>query len=272
MYKTIKFPNGETLIQVNDLNGDITVSFEYPYCAQSIITLAMLKEVLDREYKHNRKILWMPYVPFSRMDRIINKNESFSLKVFSNMINLLNFEEVWIQDPHSDVTTALINNVKIIGNLSFIGGVIRYLGIKDGFTLVSPDAGASKKTGFIAENISNVSGVIQCLKHRNIKTGKIEGIKIADCPKHVDNPIVVIDDICSRGGTFLGIADILHSDERTKGKKLYLVVTHFEGTASLDLYGKYAGVFFCNYIGDKDNFESVSLKAIQIGANGEHIK
>lgn len=46
------------------------------------------------------------------MDRVKNPDEVFTLKYFCEFINDLKFDVVYVNDPHSDVSMALLNNVK----------------------------------------------------------------------------------------------------------------------------------------------------------------
>jgi ribose-phosphate pyrophosphokinase len=66
------------------------------------------------------------------------------------------------------------------------------------------------------------------IKKRDWTTGKIEGLDVAgSVDKIKDSNILIIDDICSRGGTFY------HSAKKLKelgAKKIYLYITHCENT------------------------------------------
>ena len=66
------------------------------------------------------------------------------------------------------------------------------------------------------------------LKRRDWETGKIEGLDvIGDAEMIVGKTILIVDDICSRGGTFY------HSAKKLKelgADKIYLFVTHCENT------------------------------------------
>ena len=55
----------------------------------------------------------MPYIPDARMDRVKKRKEIFTLKYFAQIINLLNFKQVEVLDPHSDVSAALFNKVHV---------------------------------------------------------------------------------------------------------------------------------------------------------------
>ena len=66
------------------------------------------------------------------------------------------------------------------------------------------------------------------IKRRNWETGKIEGLDVAGCVDKIKGSnILIVDDICSRGGTFY------HSAKKLKelgANKIYLYVTHCENT------------------------------------------
>lgn len=113
-----KFPNGESLINSQELNikewvNTIKLKFESD---NDITHLIFLKEHLDElNIKCN---LIIPYMPYSRMDRTEGFTV-FTLKHLCRLINNLNFEEVSIYEPHSDVCVALLDRVKVI-NMSAI--------------------------------------------------------------------------------------------------------------------------------------------------------
>ncbi|MCS5737063.1 ribose-phosphate pyrophosphokinase-like domain-containing protein, partial [Herbiconiux daphne] len=65
--------------------------------------------------------LLMPYIPYARQDRNMVGHDAFTLKVFAAMLNSYNLDSVVVVDPHSDVSTGLINNVKIITQADVIG-------------------------------------------------------------------------------------------------------------------------------------------------------
>jgi ribose-phosphate pyrophosphokinase len=99
--------------------------------------------------------------------------------------------------------------------------------------LVSPDAGSNKKVANVAKYLNNISGqdicVVRADKLRNVATGQIiETTVYAD--DLTGKECYIIDDICSKGGTFCALAKVL----KAKGaSKVYLVVSHYEGTANI---------------------------------------
>ena len=143
-----KFPNGEAMInstnlKLRDTNNEIKLTFEND---EDITHLIFLKGHLDElRIKCN---LLIPYMPYSRMDRTEGITV-FTLKHFCKLINNLGFESVTIYEPHSEVSTALLDRVKVV-NMSKI---LTYELLKklnrqeEEVYLVYPDAGAAKRYG-----------------------------------------------------------------------------------------------------------------------------
>ena len=46
----------------------------------------------------------MPYIPNARKDRAHREKDVFTLKYFANIINSLNFDNVYVLNPHSNVS------------------------------------------------------------------------------------------------------------------------------------------------------------------------
>lgn len=70
--------------------------------------------------KHIRNIrkdafisLRLPYIPHARMDRIEDDSTIFTLKWFCEEINSLEFNQVIVRDPHSNVSVALLDKIQI---------------------------------------------------------------------------------------------------------------------------------------------------------------
>lgn len=161
----------------------------------------------------------LPYFPGARQDRVMVPGEPLTVRVYADLINSLDLEEVIIFDPHSEVTPALLNRCTVISNHHFIKTVLEQL--PGEVTLVAPDGGALKKIYKLSEALGGLP-VVACSKNRDVHTGHLSGFTV-----HADNlqnrDCLVVDDICDGGGTFIGLAQALR--ERGAGK-LYLAVSH----------------------------------------------
>jgi ribose-phosphate pyrophosphokinase len=229
-FTQIQFPCGEphvTLTELPVLGRDVSVTFEFENAGE-IVTLALLVDAIKRA-GCTPYALTMPYVPFGRQDRVANVGEPLSISVFCEFINNLGFRWVFITDPHSDVTPALLKNVRVISQEEVFNHI--FLGIKD-FYLVSPDAGATKKIHKLAARVNPIS-VIQCEKVRDTKTGKITETKVHLDDWQLARDCYIVDDLCDGGGTFIAIAKEL----RKHGcGKIYLLVTHGFFTKGLEVF------------------------------------
>ena len=230
-YEKKVFPCGEIhLSEVHvDLYGAGLVTMEYE-TSEDLVELAILKHTLDQNNYYNRKIcLNMPYIPFSRQDRVNTSGECFSLKWFCEFINRMNFAEVFVCDPHSDVSTALLNNVSVTTQEQVFS---MHFERKKDFYLVAPDGGSLKKIYDLAEDV-DCKGVIMASKNRNTDTGEITGTEV-----HFNNDLggrdcYIVDDICDGGRTFIEIAKIL---KKKNCGKIVLMVTHGFFTKGLDVF------------------------------------
>ena len=213
------FPDGTLLLKTNHINFEQPIKIEWYYENDeelfSIICLA-------KKCK-SHKTLIMPYCPHARQDRVKSEEDVFTLKYFAEVINSLGFNEVHILDPHSNVCAALIDRVVVVPPLHFIlRGAINKIKDKN-LVLFFPDEGSMKRYSDMFE-LPYAFG----MKKRDWKTGQIQGLDVID--NSIDlkgKTILIIDDICSRGGTFYHSAKALK--ELGVGD-IYLWVTHCENT------------------------------------------
>lgn len=173
-------------------------------------------------YASHKAILYIPYLPHARMDRVKNPEDVFTLRTFAHVINSMDFERVYVWDAHSNVGPALIDRCHDVNALTWIQEAITQLGYaKENICLFFPDEGAQKRYGGMFPDYKQAFGI----KNRNWETGKIEGYMIIGEDNVKDNHILIIDDICSYGNTFVKAAEALH-EAGANGIDLY--VTHCE--------------------------------------------
>lgn len=170
-------------------------------------------------------ILFLPYVPNARMDRVheIDK-EIHALKYFARFINDLKFSAVYIFDPHSDATVSLLDRVVPTSNVEMVQQAVE--DCRPDF-IFYPDAGAMKRYSKDA-TLPYLYGD----KTREWKTGKITGLEVKN-PMNLKpadflgKRILIVDDICSRGGTFALAATELR---KLGFSEIFLYVSHLENT------------------------------------------
>lgn len=200
---------------------------------EDIIDLMLLNDaVLRLGFKLSSKTLVMPYIPFARQDRVMNRGEALSVHVFTDLLNSLEFDKVEVDDPHSDVSAALINNVKINHQHTIVYKELAWKIKHEDLLLVSPDAGAIKKTQKLADTMSLEAPVVG-FKKRDTTTGDITGTGVLGDVSGRD--VLIVDDICDGGYTFIKLGESL---KELGAKRVLLWVTH-------GIFAKGADVFSC---------------------------
>lgn len=195
--QSIKFPVDALWSGLNDM--PIMISWYYD-SDEELFTLACVVYWVRRSRGSKRIIkLYMPYVPNARMDRIKNVNENFSLKVFANFINSLGFDAIQVYNAHSNVSEALINNIY---NEMPNGDVNYCINSYKPDVIFFPDEGACKRYSDLKSVKESGLPVIFGIKKRDWKTGKILGLDVVSDIDIKGKKILIVDDICSAGGTF----------------------------------------------------------------------
>lgn len=173
--------------------------------SDEVMQLLMVVDALKR-FAPKSISLTCSYFPYARQDRVCNTGEALAVKVIAQLINSLNFERVSIFDPHSDVTPALIDRVKVTDCTWLAERINRHAPLKPGYILVAPDLGATKKTQKIARTLNYNGDILQFEKTRNLATGEITGIKATTDFNCTKKHFIIFDDICDGGRTFIEIA------------------------------------------------------------------
>ncbi|BBE75378.1 MULTISPECIES: ribose-phosphate diphosphokinase [Phytobacter] len=178
-----------------------------------------VRHVTDIAVSH----LELAWLPWARQDRHMVNGDSFALKVFANQLNTLNFNKVFLLDPHSDAAAAAINNSVVIAQETCLMKSENLLqAINTGkLMLVAPDAGALKKI----HNVAKASGARDyaiLTKERDVATGNLTGFSLVS-GNVAGKDVLIVDDLCDAGGTFIGSAQVLR-DAGARSVSLY--VTH----------------------------------------------
>ena len=266
--ETKHFPDGTPLIKLDPMdiqgdfasNGGMTIINWFYESMDELFTLQCLVGHL-RDNCFETVCLYMPYLPNARQDRVKNEEDVFTLKYFCQIINSLNFKWVHILDAHSSVGPALIDRVINESPRSILLNVFTKLNIiekldMDNFITFYPDEGAMKRYSQLIES-PYAFGV----KRRNWEDGQIIGLDVITSEPLEGKDVLIIDDICSRGGTFY------HSAKKLKEmgvNKIYLFITHCENTileGELLTSGLIEEVFTTNSIFTK---EHEKIKVIEI--------
>lgn len=211
------FGAGELNIKLEPIEGNVDIAWNYEHDGE-LFTIACIRHY----YANKRCFLTMPYLPHARMDRVKNPEDVFTLQTFASFINGLAFEKVRVLDAHSNVGIALIHRCENMSPKEYIQKVIDKLGYnKYCLCLFFPDEGAQKRYGEMFPEYRQAFGI----KKRNWETKRIEGYMIVGQEHITNSHVLIIDDICSYGNTFIKAAEAVN-EAGAEGVSLY--VTHCE--------------------------------------------
>lgn len=219
---------------------------------RDLIRIGLVKDALERLGVKDVN-LTLGYFPQARADRVFEVGNPLPIKVFADILNSFGFSRVSIYDPHSDVSSALINNVDIVSQTDMLRNQLsiikRYL---PEFALCAPDLGATKKI-FDSVQAFGHTDYIQAVKIRDVKTGNI--VKCDLTVDKVEGNILIVDDICDGAASFKFLAQKL----KEKGAfKVGLYVTHGIFSKGLEVLDGYVDYIFCpNIVGNYVNQEDI---------------
>jgi ribose-phosphate pyrophosphokinase len=257
-YKITKFSDGQQTLELVGWNEKVSGGGIYSDPIEILMRIKSFRDLeilicavkIIRNIEPDRKIdLRVPYFLGARSDRRFTPDGVNYLKqVICPIINSLNFNEVEVLDPHSDVLEACLENFKKKDNKVLVKLALRDLlteqwkaeekeisldnwilstWVKNqNIVLVSPDAGALKKIYDVASHFS-IKNVVTAGKVRDVNTGKILKTEVPNLPISITEEefkYVIIDDICDGGRTFIELAKAIK--EQRPNAKVYLVVTH----------------------------------------------
>ncbi len=213
------FPDGTLLIKQVVTSAKAEIEWYYENDKELVALIYLTKHLNSHGIAKIR--LFMPYIPNARQDRVKCGEDVFTLKYFAQVINSLGFESVTVLDPHSTVSEALIDRIAINSPKENVLKVISAIESAEGEKpfMFYPDEGASKRYSGMVE-LPYAFGI----KKRDWKTGQIQGLDVSGDGMH-GKPVLIVDDICSKGGTFLFSAKKL---KELGAGNIYLYVSHCE--------------------------------------------
>jgi ribose-phosphate pyrophosphokinase len=246
------FLGGEVHVKIKlneDLKADDVTIYAHANSSDDVMSILMTNDALYR-MGYTKINLFIPYMPYARQDRVMVDGEPFSLKVMTDLLKLCNFNKIYVMDAHSDITPTLLeHNIVNISNKKFVYEALTHIVGLHGYAqndkgvsenefkatlkgsplFISPDSGAFKKIFKLASELHYKDELILCNKARNLADGKILAYAV-DKQDLEGKDCVIIDDICSKGGTFMGLAKEL---KKRNAGKIYLIVSHYENSANI---------------------------------------
>lgn len=189
-----------------------------------------------REYSDVTVFVNLPYFPNARADRAFEDGMvnplHCSLRRLESLIKDFDVHSVFLTDIHNkkaledfpyltDKVSVQQQEIALMNVLPRAPLLKSILEDKNSI-LCAPDKGAYAKTHRIAYIFDDEKNVITCHKERDPVTGWIKSVKISNTDVN-GKSVIITDDICDGGMTFIKTAEALKNAGATK---VYLYVTH----------------------------------------------
>lgn len=253
------FPDGQPHVKVpvveEDSFASIACSIRNP---TELFELVMVLEILRRNaIEPYVRIYWLFG---ARMDRAIDNTQP---ETFHAVLNVLNLEA----SIYKQTIFALldIHNPAKVTNFAPLNPTLEdavYIAINNfdkNCDIYFPDAGAERRYEHLFVNQNILVGQ----KKRDSNTGQLSGFELKNGERKSES-ILVVDDLCDGGGTFLGQYPVL---ENLGYKRIALYTTHGLYTKGLDILSKFDRVYSTNsfQFGQDEDNDELKLRVFKNG-------
>jgi ribose-phosphate pyrophosphokinase len=248
---------------------------EFTFRINTYQDLWHLNQIVDAQNNMGVKPnVLIPWLIDAQADRRFESNQSSGLKLVCKFLNSMKAKFTIFHPHNSEVVEALIKNVEIIDNGSFVKTVLGRLITDskslflDNLVLLFPDGGAYKWGVKLADNINWEGDVIAAAKNRKFVNGKSTLIQQLPDYDFTGKDVIIIDDCAIYGGTHIGLSKLL----KERGcNNLYLAVSHLtvQNFENNNLFESFNKIFTTNskyncYYVRKDSSRGVAPKNLEI--------
>lgn len=213
-YHIDSYPDGEKhlVIEGHDWNKNKYVNVITRISSMDdLFILLQAEQILSHEEVYISKLI-IPYILGARCDRRFSLGEAIDARIIVSLIdrNIAVQDKYYIFDPHS-----ISLNIYNWKDLKVFPKELN----PNSYCIVYPDKGAYDRM----DNIPGMSPYCCGSKVRDDSGIRIE-LNKPNCRDSVTSEIMVVDDLCDAGGTFVVLADALK--DRFPSKKKNIFVTH----------------------------------------------
>lgn len=241
------FSDGAEAVRVVDMpnrGDDITLTIQPPKTINDTKALLTRLMLIFGAFEQKSAALNLKttvifeYLPFARADREFNSGMGIPLKSFVRMLwditrpglgwKLVRFITTDVHNLEALKTYATGIPVE---NSVIIPSVRHY--ITENTVFLAPDKGALKRAEAYAERFEKP--VAYAVKERDPTTGRIIKTELSNPAQFQGKHVIIVDDICDGGGTFIPLAKMLYENG---AEKVTLAVTHMIASKGLELFGE----------------------------------
>lgn len=232
----IEYPNGEIGIKnLSVFDNDERINIKWN--VENLFKEIFILQLIQYRFKNKKKLyLYTDYLPFSREDKIINDQLPTYEILYKDLLN--NFSKIVTIDNHSIKNDSIIESQRErwINELLYRKIFLDFVHQDKRFLTVFPDESSFERYKNIVFRLNDEGEIDQTntfyaifKKERNDYNGKINKMSIKEINSFKDKKpfnLLIIDDICSFGGTFVNSVKML--------KKLF--PNRIQGTILLTTY------------------------------------
>ncbi|MBN1896390.1 MAG: ribose-phosphate pyrophosphokinase [Candidatus Aenigmarchaeota archaeon] len=217
-----KFPDGEMHIKLEnvDFKGDVVYILQSLFPDQNNSIVELLLTINAVSESGGRPVAVVPYMPYSRQDKLFEKGEAFSLKAILMSMKACGAERLITVDPHfSRREGKSVMFGLTVTSLSASKAVYDYAkSVNGSIVLVGPDEGSM-------DFLSDLKCTVFMKKKKKFedrKDGTLNYKISLDVPDFNGKNVLLMDDIISSGETMVTAAKLL----KGKGKNVSIACTH----------------------------------------------
>lgn len=196
-FETTLFPDGTSQVWKLDRLPQPEDTAEILWMFQSeaeVFRVIQLASLLS-EYNVEDIVLNVPFLPYGRQDKEYGNDSCFALETLRYTLLHAGISTIKTYDAHSSASGAVSTPPTAFHQAVFNHDVICF-----------PDAGALER---YRGSFPNVSNFLFCEKVRNQATGEITGLELYGKTVLPMSSILIMDDICDGGMTFIKVAELL---------------------------------------------------------------
>ena len=264
-FKHIKFSDGCSNLKLN-IEPDFTIDQFYsvaidPATPGDLVIWEIMLAVDALEMfsnKQTKRYLCLPYLPHARADRRFETGNAFPLRIFTNLVSNMRFDEIFLNDAHSNYfVNNAVPSVTITEARQWECFLNSKVSVSSGDILVAPDKGARGKIVELQQHLDNkmiCTFVVEASKKRDRETGRIIETTLSDNCDVKGKRCIIVDDLLDASGTFIPLAEKL---KEAGASQVDLYITHGIFAKGLDIFSGVIDNIHCyqivgNYITHKD--------------------
>lgn len=215
-FTTTIFPDGTSQVWKIDNLPDYThlslVEIYWSFESEAeLMHICQLAQLVNEEITDVGVVI-APYLPYARQDKSVANGQSFALNSFKRILNGVGIHRVITFDAHSKSP-----GIVSLSPTEFHKSIFKH------DIVCFPDKGAADRYG--SADAFGAAPIIYCEKIRNQSTGEITGLKVIGASPELlqDKSILIVDDICDGGMTFIKVTEAL---KQFNPKQVDLAVSH----------------------------------------------